>query len=110
MSPIRRIMVIYKGITVNRTDVHCDKQHHSGLKQNLSSFSTHTAPPNKHKTVLECTNFRDLVAKEAEIRLALRLWLHCVIVCMCSCVQCCSNPFRVMQLHVMQVCAEVSIF
>jgi hypothetical protein len=67
MTPIGRITVEHKGITVNRTDVHCDARHHLGLKQNLSSFSKRTAPPNKQKTVLEYINFRDLVAKEAEI-------------------------------------------
>jgi hypothetical protein len=79
MPPIGRITVKHKGNTVNRTDVHRDARHHPGLKQNLSSFSKHTAPPNKQKTVLEYVNFRDLVAKEAEIRPVLRLWLYLLL-------------------------------
>jgi hypothetical protein len=50
MPPIGRIMVKHKGIAINRTDVNSDAEHHPGLKQNLTSFSKYTAPPNKQKS------------------------------------------------------------
>jgi hypothetical protein len=68
-----------ESLSIARTDVHRDARHHPGLKQNLSSFSKHTAPPNKQKAVLEYVNFIDLIAKEAEIRPVLRLWLYLLL-------------------------------
>jgi hypothetical protein len=95
MPPIGRITIKHKGITVNRTNVHSDARHHPGLKQNLSSFLKHTAPPNKQKTVLEYVNFRDLVAKEAEIRLVLRLWLYLLLPISVALILCSGSSGRI---------------
>jgi hypothetical protein len=46
-----------------------------GLKVNLLTCSKHTALLQKPKAVLECTDLKDLVGKEAGGTLALRLWL-----------------------------------